>query len=422
MRRRRALLVSATAATLAAGAIIAGCGGSSGDGSAATLRWFIFNEPSGAPVEAAKRCSEQSDGRYEIDFRYLPSSADQQREQLVRRLAAKDDTIDLIGMDVIWTGEFANAGWLEPVPESRRERLTAEVFESVLNTAEFEGRLYNVPIWSNTQLLWYRKDRVQQAPETWDQMLAQSARLGANGDVLVQANRYEGLVVWANAMIESAGTSILSGPGEIELEQQETELALATMARAARAAGAGVDTSTEDSARLAFESGSASFMLNYPFVHPSAKANAPQVFRNMAAAKYPKVVEGIESKPPLGGINLGVSSFSHHKQLAFDAIECLIAPDNQLAIARASGLPPVREDLYERPVMAELYPGFAGLIRESIEDAAPRPSQSPAYQDVSLAIQRSIHPVTDIDPRDPTPTYERLRDRLERAVERRGLL
>ena len=204
---------------LAAGAIVVGCGGSSGDG-ATTLRWFISNEPSGAPVEAAQRCSEQSDGRYEIEFRYLPSSADQQREQLVRRLAAEDDTIDLIGMDVIWTGEFANAGWLEPVPEARRERLTAEVFQSVLNTAEFEGHLYNVPIWSNTQLLWYRKDRVEQAPETWDEMLAQSARLGANGDVLVQANRYEGLVVWANAMIESAGTSILSGPGEVELERR----------------------------------------------------------------------------------------------------------------------------------------------------------------------------------------------------------
>ncbi len=32
----------------------------------------------------------------------------------MRRLAAKDSSIDLIGMDVIWTGEFAQAGWITP--------------------------------------------------------------------------------------------------------------------------------------------------------------------------------------------------------------------------------------------------------------------------------------------------------------------
>lgn len=31
----------------------------------------------------------------------------------MRRLAAKDPSIDLIGMDVTWTGEFAQAGWIK---------------------------------------------------------------------------------------------------------------------------------------------------------------------------------------------------------------------------------------------------------------------------------------------------------------------
>ena len=34
--------------------------------------------------------------------------------QLGRRLGAEDSSIDIMGMDVIWTGEFANAGWVEP--------------------------------------------------------------------------------------------------------------------------------------------------------------------------------------------------------------------------------------------------------------------------------------------------------------------
>jgi multiple sugar transport system substrate-binding protein len=149
---------------------VASCGGSSGSGPV-TLNWFIFNEPSGGVQAAAAKCSAASNGRYDIKFQYLPSQADAQREQLVRRLGAKDDTMDLLGLDVIWTGEFANAGWVKEVPRALQPVLTKNDFESVLNSARFEKRLYAVPIWSNTELLWYRKDRVPRAPKTWDEML-----------------------------------------------------------------------------------------------------------------------------------------------------------------------------------------------------------------------------------------------------------
>ena len=51
-------------------------------------------------------------------------------------------------------------------------------------------------------------------------------------------------------------------------------------------------------------------MINYPFVYPSAKENAPDVFKVMKAAKYPQVDPSLPSTPPLGGINLGVSAYS----------------------------------------------------------------------------------------------------------------
>ena len=163
-------------------------------------------------------------------------------------------------------------------------------------------------------------------------------------------------------------------------------------------------------------------MINYPFVYPSAEENAPDVFKVMKAAKYPQVDPGIPSAPPLGGINLGVSAFSENKDLAYQAIECLIEPENQIATASAGGLPPVREDLFDSKEIEKVYPGFSQIIRKSIADAAPRPSESPAYQDISLAIQDAIHPTTDIDPNDPSSTYDDLRSNLEDAVNREGLL
>jgi multiple sugar transport system substrate-binding protein len=419
---RRVTSVLAVAAMLVA---VAACGSSDDQNGRATLNWFIFNEPSGGVQAAAKKCSAASNGAYNIKFQYLPSQADAQREQLVRRLGAKDDTLDLLGLDVVWTGEFANAGWIEPVPASIRSDVTQNVFRSVLNTARFENKLYAVPIWSNTQLLWYRKDRVKQAPKTWNEMVKMAEQIGpAKGQIQLQANKYEGLVVWANAMIASAGTSILSGPDKIALDPRRTQAALAAMGTMARSpvAAPNIDTSTEDTARLGFESGSSSFMINYPFVYPSAKSNAPAVFKQIAAAKYPGITDNQPSKPPLGGINIAVSSYSKHKAAAFAAIKCLVQPENQLTIAKAGGLPPVRSDVYDRPAINGIYPGFADLIRASIRDAAPRPSESPAYQDLSLAIQDALHPSTGIDPKNPQKTYDQLKDKVQQAIDRKGLL
>ncbi len=410
---------------LLAGLALTSCTGSDDSaGSGTEISFFIFNEPSGAYLQAADECSKASNGEYTISFEFLPAQADAQREQLVRRLGAEDDSIDIIGMDVIWTAEFANAGWLLPWEEPEKSEVTDGVFPSVVESASFEGELYAAPFTSNTQLLWYRKDRVPEPPTTWAEMLEQALEIGpAEGQIQVQANRYEGFTVWINAMIESAGTQVLSGPTEVDLEQGPTEEAIATMAEFAGSpvAPPNVDTSTEDTARLGFEAGEASFMINYPFVYPSAAENAPDVFEQIAATKYPAVVEGEPSRPPLGGINLGVSAFSAHPDLTFDAITCLVQPANQVIAATLGGLPPVTESLYATPEIEKAYPGFADVIKESIDDAAPRPL-TPAYTDLSLAMQRALHPIGDIAPEDVTAAYDELLDKVQQAVNREGLL
>lgn len=410
-------------AALASSLALASCSGGEEEAKGTELSFFVFNEPSGAFTEAADRCTEESNGKYNIGFELLPNDADGQREQLVRRLGAEDSSIDIIGMDVIWTAEFANAGWIRPWDGQFEQQVTENVFDSVVEGASFEDQLYAAPFTSNTQLLWYRKDRVPEPPKTWDEMLDMAQKLGENGIIQVQADQYEGFTVWVNSMIESAGTQVLEGPEEVGLEEEPTVAAIETMARFANsdAAAANISTSTEDSARLGFEAGDSTFMLNYPFVYPSAEANAPDVFKQIAATEYPQVVEGEPSAPPLGGINLGISEFSEHPELAFEAAACLAQPENQLKAAELGGLPPTREDLYEQPEIEKVYPGFSDLIRESIEAAAPRPV-TPAYTDVSLAIQSALHPIGGIDPDEAQQAYEDLLDSVEQAVKREGLL
>ena len=93
-------------------ALFAGCGGEDGGGK--SLTWFIAIQPGGSIQKVAEQCSADSGGKYDISLELLPTDASQQREQLVRRLGAEDSSIDLVGMDVVWTAEFANAGWIKP--------------------------------------------------------------------------------------------------------------------------------------------------------------------------------------------------------------------------------------------------------------------------------------------------------------------
>jgi multiple sugar transport system substrate-binding protein len=256
-------------------------------------------------------------------------------------------------------------------------------------------------------------------------MIDAAEKLGRDngGTIQVQANRYEGFTVWANALIESAGTQLLSGPETVELTEGPTTRALEAMGRLANSSAAppSLSTSNEDTARIAFESGESAFMTNYTFAYASAKEEAPDIAKNMGFARFPGIDAGRPSKPPLGGFNLAVSSFSKNKDIAFGAAACLAEGKSQLTATELDGLPPSRSDLYSNKIVTEAFPGFAELVKRSIEDAGPRPSTA-AYQDVSLAVQRSLHPPDKIDPEDAGSVYDELKSNLEDAVKREGLL
>ena len=112
------------------------------------MRWFVGQEYSGAYRQAAEACTAAAGGRYQIVLEELPRSADRQREQLVRRLAARDRTVDLVGMDVIWTAEFAQAGWLRPWEGDRATAVSRGVLVGPLATATHRGRLWAAPFTS----------------------------------------------------------------------------------------------------------------------------------------------------------------------------------------------------------------------------------------------------------------------------------
>src|SRR5712691_5094807 len=183
MGRRRS--VGGLVLAVVAFAVI-GCGGGGGGGGRATLNLWVFNEPSGAFTNAAKRCGDASGGRYKIVFNALSNDADQQRQSLVRRLAAKDSSIDIAGMDVVWTAEFAGAGWIKPWPAQFADKIKQGTLAGPLKTATYQGKLWAAPANTNTQLLWYRKDLVKNPATTWDALIKQAEGLPKAGRIEIQ--------------------------------------------------------------------------------------------------------------------------------------------------------------------------------------------------------------------------------------------
>src|SRR3712207_1781763 len=167
--------VASAAALLVAAGTLAACG--SDDGGASSLTWYI-NPDSGGQAEIAARCTEAAGGAYTIETAQLPRESSQQREQLIRRLAAEDSSIDIISLDPPYIPEFSQAGFLAPVPEDVAERVTEGVVQSAIDGSTWNDELVAVPFWGNTQLFWYKKSVAEGAgldPEnetvTWAQLV-----------------------------------------------------------------------------------------------------------------------------------------------------------------------------------------------------------------------------------------------------------
>jgi multiple sugar transport system substrate-binding protein len=417
-------LVPMVALALGIAMITASCGSNTTGAGAGTptLAWYIFPEPSGSFAAAASECSKASNGEYNIQMHILPAAADGQRQEMVRRLAAGDTALDILGLDVTWTAEFAEAGWLAPWPDQLASQVRSGTLPTMIRTGTWKNKLYSAPFNTNTQVLWYRKSLVPNPPKTWAEMLDQAKKLAAAGKphyIEIQGAQYEGFTVWFNTMVASAGGSIVSPSGKKVTLGSPALKALQIMADLAHspAADPSLSNQMEDQNRLAFESGVAAFELNYPFVYPSAKADVPKIYKDMGWAPYPTVDPSQPSHVTIGGIDLAVSSLSRYKKQSFDAIQCLRQDKNQARNAVKGGLPPVSEAVYKDKSFQKAYPAWKTIL-QSLQNASVRPL-TPAYQSVSLQIAYSLSPPSTIVPSSDLPI---LKTRIQDAIDSRGLV
>ncbi|MGI8448116.1 MAG: extracellular solute-binding protein [Streptosporangiaceae bacterium] len=291
-RSRFRVLAAAGGGAVLASALLAACGTASGSTGPVTLNFYFYPDNSGATQQQINNCNNANKTRYKISYQQLPTAADGQRQQLVRRMAAHDPTVDILGLDVTWESEFAQAGFIEPWTGAYKTQADSGTLPAALDTALWKGKLYAVPDNSNTQLLWYNSALVKTPPKTWAQMLADAAQLKKEGKphyIEIQGAQYEGATVWFNTMVASAGGTILSPDATKVTLGAPAVKALSIMHQLATGPGAdpSLDVQMENQNRLAMEAGQAAFQLNYPFVWPAMKLDNPKLFKTFKYALYP---------------------------------------------------------------------------------------------------------------------------------------
>ncbi|MGH9037890.1 MAG: extracellular solute-binding protein, partial [Acidimicrobiia bacterium] len=344
-------------------ATLSGCGGGPEE---STLNWYI-NPDNGGQAQLAAKCTAAAGGRYRLETSVLPNEATGQREQLVRRLAAEDASIDLMSLDPPFVAEFAVAGFLRPFAEAEAEGLTDGVLEGPVESARWEGKLVSAPFWANSQLLWYRKSVAAEAGVdpgtrvvTWEEIIGAAEQTGTT--VEVQGRRYEGYMVLINALVASAGGSILADPeagkeARPALDSDAGRQGAAVIQRLARsrAADPGLSSADEEAARAAFQGERGGYMTNWPYVYGAAQEAVADgsldqaVLDDIGWARYPRVVPGQESQPPLGGINLAVSAFSRHPAEAVVAVRCITSEQSQREYMVGAKNPAARAAVYDDP-------------------------------------------------------------------------
>lgn len=424
-RVRRVMAVAAVSAVAAT--TLAACGAGSGK---ATLNWYINPDGQATLNKLATDCST---AEYDIKIQLLPASATDQRTQLARRLAAGDSSTDLMSLDPVFVPEFANAKWLAPFEGDLAGKvLDDDVLKGAADTVRWDNKVVAAPQWANTQVVWYRKSLAQAAgldmtkPVTWDQLI--DAAAGDDGTVGVQANKYEAYVVWINALIQGAGGNILD-PSTVEkgrdatvtIDSKAGEDAAAVIKKLADSSAAQPDFSTSNEGTslgaMFPQQGAGEFMTNWTFVYKNyegliGKPGGPKdkaEFGDLGWARYPETVAGTESKPPIGGIDIGVGAYSKHPDFAQAAAICVTDAKAQTALAVNDGLMPSRQSVYDSAELTKAYPAdLLTLFSQSVDTGGPRP-KSAFYSQISSAVQSRWHSPTSVGPSTPRKSAEFLK-------------
>jgi multiple sugar transport system substrate-binding protein len=302
---------------------------------------------------------------------------------------------DILQLDVIWTAEFAAAGWIVPLSQWNPD--VSGLFAGAVAADTWANTLYAMPWWMDVGMLYWRTDLLDRPPATMEELRAAATRVRAsprapaNGLVL-QGARYEGLITGFDEFLGGFGGRIMDDRGAIVVDSPEGIRALTFLCELVRAGLVPRDALTwhEEESRLAFQNGNAVLMRNWPYAYALMNDTAQSHVTGRFGVVPMPAAPGGRPTASLGGQQLAINAFSRHKDAAYRLIAYLTAPQQMVERVQIAGnFPPLRS-LYDDPRVQASLPIPTEQLRSVLERATPRPV-TPVYSQLSELLQIQLH-------------------------------
>ena len=377
----------------------AGCGGGEQSGGATELYFTGPPDTTGTTDKLIKEFNDKNKGKYKVIFQQGNADTGQRLDKLRTQFQAGGENIDVILGDVIWTAELAESGWISDLsdrfPESKQQQFLPGSVEAIT----FNGKPYGMPWFTDTGLLYYRKDLLKKSgfngpPKTWDELKQMTRKVRRDSDIkfgfLFQGAKSEAGVCDGCEFIWGHGGNVLdpSDPTKVlvdspqAIEGLETERSMITDGIAPKAVTVYEETETEGG----FLRGDAVFLRNWPYVYSLIGTSSyPKLKTDQVGVSELPSADGKPGNGTVGDQPLYISTSSKYPDAAWKFIEFLSATEQQRFRAVEGSYLPTRSALYDDPEIQDSVPVVA-LAKQALQHTRPRPV-SPYYSDMSLEMQ-----------------------------------
>jgi multiple sugar transport system substrate-binding protein len=420
-----------TSGTGLAGAVLlgaAGCGGGGQSGGVTELYYTAPKDSTGTTQKLLDIFNKQNKGTYKVVYNVVNSDIGPRQDKLRTQFQAGGEDLDVILGDVPWTYELAANGWISDLTDRFPESTQNEYLPGSVEAIIFDGKPYAMPWYTDTGLLYYRKDLLEQSgydapPKTWEELKEMSrktmSRSGTKFGFVFQGARYEGGVCNGCEFIWGHGGNILdpADPNRVIVDSPQAIAGLATEQSMITdgISPQAVTVYKEDESAGAFLNGDAVFLRNWSYVYALiGTSDYPKLDTDQVGVSELPSSDGKPGNGTAGGQPLYISTSSKNPDASWKFIEYLSAPEQQKFRAMEGSYLPTRSKLYDDPEIQESVPVVA-LAKTALQHTLPRPV-TPYYSDMSLEMQDQFNASLsgEVSPEDAART---MKENLENVIQ-----
>ena len=365
----------------------------------------------------------------DIQLKYVEYSTNQLRPQLLKMLNSTNasGSTDLVSLDQIWLGEFAQKGLLTDLTNyTKNWGRQNDWYRENWDGGIYGGKVYGIWAWTDIRGMWYWKDLLSKAdvnPEslkTWDGYIAAAKKLntvlrpqGIEGVHLTGASHSPDLWYPYLWMLGGEILKMKSGhptKGNYWFPAFNSTEGVRAMNFIKQQVDAGIKPQKNHSFGLEF--------LDRKFAVMNEGSWLPVPFlQNMTEKKFEDKVGFIPALPVpskinntstlMGGWALSIPKISIHKELSWKLIELALTPGILRTFLFQGGYLPTQISIGENDLLnstaSPSYPYYRKLV-SMIPHAGTRPS-IPEYPQIADNIRQAIYEV-QFENRDPNQALQ----------------